>query len=131
MKFYHWTSKENRKKIKAEWCLFWVRNAPSRCTYLAVEEKDARQFWEIILEVEYDVNKHPMENNYCEWCWQVRVYEPIPIGNCKVISEMEHSEWEMFMRDRADKTAKTIPHPASLPSGAARSTQSGSPVQPW
>lgn len=112
MKFYHWTSKDKREQIQREWMLRWIREVewmkPSRCTYLAVEEKDARQFWEIILEVEYNPHEHLMENNYCEWCWQVRVYEPIPIENCKVTSEMEHSEWERFMRDRADNTAKNL-----------------------
>ena len=85
MKFYHWTTKENREKIKAEWCLRWVREVewfnPSRCTYLAVNESEAKNYWEIVLEVEYNPSEHQNENNYCEWCWQVRVYEPIPIEN--------------------------------------------------
>ena len=83
MKFYHWTTKENREKIKAEWCLWWVRNAPSRCTYLAVDVNEAKQYGDIVLEVEYEPKK--WKDNYCEWCWQVRVYEPIPIENVKEI----------------------------------------------
>lgn len=87
MKFYHWTTKENREKIKAEWCLFWVRDAPSRCTYLAVDKDEAKCHWDVVLEVEYDVDKHTMENNYCEWCWQVRVYEPIPMKDIRLLIE--------------------------------------------
>lgn len=81
MKFYHWTTKENWEKIKAEWCLWWVRNAPSRCTYLAVDEDEAKQYGDVVLEVEYEPKK--LKDNYCEWCWQVRVYEPIPIENVR------------------------------------------------
>ena len=89
MKFYHWTTKENREKIKSEWVLRWVRNEKrikhkmSRCTYLAVDKEEAEQYGEIVLEVEYEPSKHSKENNYCEWCWQVRVYEPIPIENIR------------------------------------------------
>lgn len=85
MKFYHWTTKENREKIKAEWKLRWVREcecfSPSRCTYLAVDKNEAKHYGEIVLEVEYNPIEHREENNYQEWCWQVRVYEPIPIEN--------------------------------------------------
>ena len=85
MKFYHWTTKEKREKIKAEWKLRWVRNAPSRCTYLAVDKNEAEQYGEILLEVEYNPNEHRRENNYEEWCWQVRVYEPIPLENIRLL----------------------------------------------
>lgn len=83
MKFYHWTTKENREKIKSEWVLRWVRNAPSRCTYLAVDKEEAKQYWDVVLEVEYNLSKHRNRNNYEEWCWQVRVYEPISIKNIR------------------------------------------------
>lgn len=80
MKFYHWTSKDNWIKIKDEWCLWWIRKyAPSRCTYLAIDKEEAEQYWDVVLEVEYDPYEHKDKNNYEEWCWQVRVYEPIPI----------------------------------------------------
>lgn len=91
MKFYHWTTKENREKIKSEGVLRWVRNDPrvkhkmSRCTYLAVDKKEAEQYWDIVLEVEYDPSEHPKKNNYCDWCWQVRVYEPISIDKIRFI----------------------------------------------
>ena len=87
MKFYHWTTKENREKIKSEWVLRWVRNEPrvkhkmSRCTYLAVDKKEAEQYGDIVLEVEYEPKQ--WQDNYCEWCWQVRVYEKIPIENVR------------------------------------------------
>ena len=81
MKFYHWTTKENREKIKSEWVLRWMRNAPSRCTYLAVDKEEAEQYWDVVLEVEYEQKQ--WQDNYCEWCWQVRVYEKIPIENVR------------------------------------------------
>lgn len=83
MKFYHWTTKENLEKIKSEWVLRWVREIkwlnPWRCTYLAIDKEEAEQYWDVVLEVEYDPYEHKDKNNYEEWCWQVRVYEPIPI----------------------------------------------------
>ena len=83
MKFYHWTTKENREKIKSEWVLRWVREVewlnPWRCTYLAVDKEEAKQYWDIVLEVEYNPRENGRYNNYQNWCWQVRVYEPIPI----------------------------------------------------
>ena len=89
MKFYHGTSKENWKKIQEEGCLWgrrYVLNSDGtvdhevdRCTYLAVDEQEARCYGEVVLEVDYDPasSKH---NNYCDGCWQVRVYEPIPLN---------------------------------------------------
>lgn len=81
MKFYHWTTKENREKIKSEWVLRWVRNASSRCTYLAVDKEEAEKYGDVVLEVKYKPKK--WQDNYCGWCWQVRVYKPIPIENVK------------------------------------------------
>ena len=81
MKFYHWTTKENREKIKSEWVLRWIRNAPSRCTYLAVDKEEAKQYGDVVLEVEYDPKQ--WQDNYCEGCWQMRVYIPIPINDIK------------------------------------------------
>lgn len=89
MKFYHWTTKENWEKIKKEWCLWWIREVewmhPSRCTYLAVDKNEAKQYWDVVLEVEYEPKK--WNDNYCEWCWQVRVYEPILMENIKLLHE--------------------------------------------
>lgn len=85
MKFYHWTTKEKREKIKSEWVLRWVREVewlnPWRCTYLAVDKNEAKQYGDIVLEVEYNPRENGRYNNYQNWCWQVRVYEPIPIEN--------------------------------------------------
>lgn len=91
MKLYHGTTKEKREQIQKEWVLRWIRESqwmhPSRCTYLAVDKQEAKQYWDIVLEVEYDTTTHPEENNYCEWCWQVRVYEPIQLKDIKVLDE--------------------------------------------
>ena len=88
MKFYHWTSKDKREQIQREWMLRWIREVewmkPSRCTYLAVDKNEAKQYWEIVLEVEYE--PHKWADNYCEWCWQVRVYEQILMENIKLLN---------------------------------------------
>ena len=67
--------------------LRWVRKVewmkPSRCTYLAVDKNEAKHYWDIVLEVEYEPQK--WADNYIKWCWQVRVYEPILMENIKVL----------------------------------------------
>ena len=91
MIFYHGTSKENWEAIQKEGILFGrllVNNKEvSRCTYLAVDLAEAKCYGEVVLKVEYDPYKHKKMNNYIEDCWQLRVYEPIPLSNIKVIKE--------------------------------------------
>lgn len=84
MKFYHGTSEENWGKIKKEGILYGrryvlnndgtVHHEVDRCTYLATGD--------VVLEVDYNPlnSKH---NNHTEGCWQVRVYEPIPLSQIK------------------------------------------------
>jgi len=74
MKFYHSSSFESWIKIQKEGCLWGIRNAPSRCTYLALELKDCPKD-DVYLEVCYDPLVNPGENNYFEECWQTRVGE--------------------------------------------------------
>lgn len=95
MKFYHGTSKENWEAIQKEGILYGrryvlnndgsVNHEVDRCTYLAVDEEEAKCYGEIVLEVEYDPfqSKH---NNYKEGCWQVRVYEPISLNQIKKLT---------------------------------------------
>ena len=78
MTFYHGTTEEAYDKIVKEGILYGVRgmfqgHEIDRCTYLAVDAEEAKQYGTILLQVEYDpfVNKH---NNYKEGCWQIRVY---------------------------------------------------------
>jgi RNA:NAD 2'-phosphotransferase (TPT1/KptA family) len=91
MKFYHGTSRENWEAIQNEGILFGrllVNNKEvSRCTYLAVDIEEAKCYGEVVLEVEYDPYKHKKMNNYIEDCWQLRVYEPIPLTDIKVIKQ--------------------------------------------
>jgi RNA:NAD 2'-phosphotransferase (TPT1/KptA family) len=91
MKFYHGTSRENWEAIQQEGILFGrllVNNKEvSRCTYLAVDLAEAKCYGEVVLEVEYDPYKHKKMNNYIEDCWQLRVYEPIPLTDIKVIKQ--------------------------------------------
>ena len=80
MKFYHGTSEDNWKKIQEEGTLFGVRKfAKSRCTYLTADINEAKQYGEVLLQVEYNPLEHPDMNNYVDGCWQLRVYEPIAL----------------------------------------------------
>lgn len=90
MVFYHGTSKENWNAIQKEGILYGRRfitdnkgnitKEVDRCTYLAVDLEEAKCYGDVVLQVEYNPlnSKH---NNYKEGCWQVRVYEPIPLSN--------------------------------------------------
>lgn len=95
MIFYHGTTKENYEQILKEGVLFGRRGIimnddsikeVDRCTYLAVDKEEAMFYGDVLLEVEYEPRKGRYDN-YCEGCWQVRVYKPIPITNIKVISK--------------------------------------------
>ena len=96
MKFYHWTTQKNWEKIKSEWCLWGVREFEWlnawRCTYLAVDVNEAKQYGDIVLEVEYNPKENPRYNNYCKWCWQLRVYEPIPIDKIRLLEDFKDDE---------------------------------------
>ena len=91
MRLYHGTTKENWEKIQAEGVLFGRRyitdangnplKEVSRCTYLAVDIREAMCYGDVVLSVEYDPLKNKKANNYIEGCWQVRVYEPISVEN--------------------------------------------------
>lgn len=85
MIFYHGTSKQNWELIKKEGFLFGIRNAPSRCTYLAVDIEEAKRYGEVLLKVNYIPSYN--NDNYCEDCWQVRVYTPISIKDIELIEE--------------------------------------------
>ena len=97
MRFYHGTTEENWEKIQQEGVLLGVRHVlgvnglvskkykPSRCTFLATNLLEAKCYGDVVLEVDYDPSKNKQENNYIEGCWQVRVYEPIPLSNVKRI----------------------------------------------
>lgn len=90
MIFYHGTSKEKWDAIQKEGVLFGRRyitdndgnviKEVNRCTYLAVDLEEAKCYGDIVLLVEYNPfdSKH---NNYKVGCWQIRVYEPIPLCN--------------------------------------------------
>lgn len=83
MTFYHGTSKENWEKIQQDGFLY----GNNRLTYLAIDLKEAMCYGQIVLQVEYNPFEHPDMNNYCEDCWQFRVYEPIPIHNVKEVKQ--------------------------------------------
>jgi len=97
MTFYHGTSKENWEKIQQEGFLYGRRHVTdengtpikevSRCTYLATELNEAKCYGEMVLQVEYNPYKNRENNNYIEGCWQVRVYEPIPLSQIQLLNE--------------------------------------------
>ena len=87
MIFYHGTSEKVYKEILDEGILYGKRGyfegkLLDRCTYLAVDKKEAEQYGKIVLQVEYNPYQST-HNNYKEGCWQFRVYEPISIENIK------------------------------------------------
>lgn len=78
MILYHGTNKYGLEEtVKQGYLLCKRGKGRSPCTYLAVNLEEAKQYGDIILEVEYDPSKNPEMNNYQEGCWQCRVYEPI------------------------------------------------------
>lgn len=82
MIFYHGTTEENWKRIQEKGVLFGVREfAKSRVTYHATDIDEAKQYGEVLLQVEYNPLEHQDMNNYVDGCWQIRVYEPIKIEN--------------------------------------------------
>ena len=92
MLFYHGTNEENWNKIQEEGMLFGrkfivndignIIKECERCTYLAVDPEEANNYGDVLLEVEYDPNKKDARHNrFDDDCWQIRVYEPIPIEN--------------------------------------------------
>lgn len=91
MIFYHGTSKENWDAIQKEGILFGRRyvldnngniiKELDRCTYLAVDLEEAKCYGDVILQVEYNPLQNKEKNNYTDGCWQLRVYEPIPLSN--------------------------------------------------
>ena len=78
MTFFHGTSEQRWVAIQREGVLWGIRNAPSRCTYLACREEEAATYGGVVLRVEYEPGGGI--DNYCEGCWQLRVYTPIPLS---------------------------------------------------
>lgn len=95
MTFYHGTTKDKWEEIQQEGILYGRRfivdnngtpiKEVDRCTYLATDLDEAKCYGDTVLAVEYDPTKSK-KNNYVEGCWQVRVYEPIPISNVKLLT---------------------------------------------
>ena len=87
MTFYHGTDEESWNAIQKEGVLWGRRYVQeddkirevSRCTYLAVDEREAMLNGDIVLKVEYEPTDG--NDNYVEGCWQLRVYVPIPLKN--------------------------------------------------
>lgn len=102
MIFYHGTTKENWEKIKEEGVLYGrrfvlnnngsINQEVSRCTYLAVDKEEAKQYGDVVLQVEYNPFINPKCNNYTNGCWQVRVYEPISLSQIKELKAKEESK---------------------------------------
>ncbi len=61
--------------IDREGVLWGKRDAPSRCTYLARDRREAAKYGEVRAVV-YQPQGMPCDN-YVPGCWQLRVYVPI------------------------------------------------------
>lgn len=95
MIFYHACRKEPWGKAIEKNYLLHDRSTPSYpnvspCTYLAITRENA--FYsiskpDILLLIDYDPSTNPQQNNYAEDCWQLRVYEPIPLNKVIVLKE--------------------------------------------
>lgn len=96
MKFYHGTTQENWEQIQKDGELYgydriWSNDRKTilhehRVTYLATEKEEAGCYGDVILEVEYNpYDKNAQCNHFEEGCWQIRVYEPIPLSNIRRI----------------------------------------------
>lgn len=102
MIWYHGTSKECWEKIQAEGVLFGVRGfGANRCTYLAADIQEAKCYGEIVLQVDYDPFRHKKKNNYVDGCWQMRVYEPIPLNKIEVVNDdLDMKQKENFLAEK-------------------------------
>lgn len=81
--YYHGTSKENWKRIQDEGILYGVRDGVSRCTYLTPMKEEARHYGDVLLEIKYKPNG--IDDNYCDGCWQFRVYTPILLKDINLV----------------------------------------------
>lgn len=85
MIFYHGTNKDGLEESLSQGFLLHKRSGnASPCVYLAVDEDEAKNYGDVVLEVEYDPEINKSMNNYVDGCWQLRVYEPI--YNFKVLN---------------------------------------------
>jgi len=98
MVFWHGCPEDAWEEIQAEGVL-WGRRAvlnadgtvnneykqPSRCTYLAAKQEEARHYGTVLLRVEYEPGEGT--DNYAEGCWQLRVYSPIPLAQVQRVED--------------------------------------------
>lgn len=99
MMFYHGTSSEKWMEIQTEGFLLGKRSSGCRVTWLCTKRRYAEKYGNIILEVNYnpdypnkvDEKGIPVHNYFDEHCWQLRVYEPIPLNqiNRVIVKEEE------------------------------------------
>ena len=84
MKFYHGTSPNKLEEIKSEGVLWGIRSSeefnPDRCTYLTPMLEEAKEYGDVVLEVDYDPTDNAWVNNYFPDEWQHREYKPIPLS---------------------------------------------------
>lgn len=94
MKFYHGTNQHGLEETQKQGFLLHKRvidvfKNVSPCTYLTPLLSVAKDYGDIVLEVEYDPYKNPEMNNYTLGSWQVRVYEPIQTWRVVKLVEMK------------------------------------------
>lgn len=101
--WYHGTTEHEWELIKAEGVLWgkevWTgfrgsETTVRRLTYLTPCPRIAKKFagwgncspydWEVVLAVNFNPSKY--SSNMVQGCWQVRVYDPIPLSEVRVYS---------------------------------------------
>jgi len=78
---YHGTSENNWNQIQKDGYLFGITEN-GRFTYLSIEPSIALSYGSVLLEVNYDINKHPELVEKLAW-WQYIIHEPINITKIK------------------------------------------------
>ena len=74
MTFYHGMTDNRYKEALLKG---YVGGSGNDRIYLATKKIEAMHYGNTVIRIKYDPLEHPDKNNYCEGCWQLRVYEPI------------------------------------------------------
>jgi len=92
MKFYHGTSIENWNKIQEEGVLWGNVDKDYRYTYLTPDVEIAKNFGNVILEIEYKpcgidgrgIDNYGFNPPKGMVCWQFSVFIPIELNKIKI-----------------------------------------------
>jgi len=74
MRLYHGTSDDKYQKALNNG---FIGGFGKDRIWLSTDKREAIHYGNTVVRVEYNPFLHPNKNNYCDGCWQLRVYEPI------------------------------------------------------